>query len=572
MDDLQQQFGFDLMGEELDRVSSINGQVLLARYSQFFDDYVAFTQTQQYKELYRNATQVADSLSGYVSEEFDDRSRTMIALKEKLDYLRDYQDSVVAELDGITYELRTHSRALVDSVRILVAGLQEEVLLRKLRAEGKITGLQRILLATKDFSIGNTRLADVGNTSIGLPIRGINYTYDRGGVSATLVYGSRILSRRNTPREGIAFHDLNKDLTVGQFGLGYQSQESHYQLFVTNSREQGGFARSGTAVAALPRTNRVVTIEGVTGLHKGMSLITSVSHAATRMAGDPASIQGEESSRTNDVSMRAGVEMSMKKFEVSLSAFRTGSTFRSFANPYLYTDYQGVEGIVSAKGLARTIDASLSLAGGFGTTEESKEDFRLHAQGQLAIRLTTASSLLLLISPNIYRYSVTGKEGFSESSIYNLLYQVSTQVFGMPAHLNIGLTNLNQGVSWADSTAVSNDIVGTATGMLMLSEAASLSLDCQHNMTGGSQRAAPQYNYAIKGTHGKKLKIGAGLTYGIYAFEAAPGWGANVDVQLPISQWAIVRASLYYRPQRAFDDRPSTIPQLFSQQSWQATF
>ena len=572
LDQLPSESGFDLVTTELDRLSSVDERLLLARYSQFFDEYVAFTQTNNYQALYHEAIQVADSLRGYVADEFDERSKKLIAIKEQLDRLSAYQDAIIPRLQGMSADLQAHARVVIDSAYQLIEKHRDRVLLHRLRATEQLSGLQRLLLATKNFSLGNTRLANNGNTSIGLPIRGINYSYERNGITATAVYGSRIVSRRFTPREGIAFHDLYKDLRVGQFGLGYQTANSQYELSVISSTERGSQRKEEASTVALPRSNRVISFSGQSAFGPTLSLLTSVSHARTLLKGTNSGTSDDQSSTSSDLDLRAGFELTGHKVTAALTAFRTGSTFRSFANPYLYTDYQGVETTISAAKLWGLLDASFSLAGGFGTTEQSKNDFRLRAQGQFGLQISKSSSVILVVSPNVYRYSVTGKEGLSESSVYNLIYQLNTKAFGQPAYFNIGATNLNQGITWADSTTVSSSLIGTATGAIALGEGSSLSFDAQHSFSNSDPQAGTQYNYGIKATRGKKVNVGLGINYGVYAFERTPSWAGNCDVLLPLAKWATVRLNVYYRPVTGQQDGPTSIPQLFSQQSWQATF
>lgn len=572
LEELKDEFDIDPEREELARLFSVNEDLLLARYSTFFDDYVSFTQTPQYKQLYVEATRVADSLRGYVADEFDDSSLAYIAVKQKLDQLSEYHRSIVSRLQSIPYGLRSRSQSMLDSARLMIDHHRESLLQRKLRATGKLDGLQRLLLATKQFSIGNTRLADNNLTSIGLPIRGINYTYEKNGLSATVVLGKRIVSNRFVPREGIAYHDLYKGFRVGQLSFGYSFGNSTYDLSVTASSEQSNAAANGVKSIPLPRSNRVVTFDGESAIGEHGAMLTSFSHSATRVKGTNAGPADGQPTQTGDLAMRMGFELSSDRFAAALTAFRTGATYRSFANPYLYTDYQGVEGSLSSSGLGGFLDASFSLAGGYGTTDGTEDDFRLRAQGQVNLHFSKSSSLLLIVSPNVYRYTVTGQEGLSESSVYNAMYQLNTTVFGKPVFLNVGGTNLNQGIRWADSTTVSNSFVGTASGVLAFSEGSSLSFDVQHNLGVSDSNGSNQYNYGLKATHGKKVNVGLGLNYGIYAFEATPSWGGNCDIQLALSKWALVRLNVYYRPTTGVHEGPSSIPQLISQQSWQANF
>ena len=112
LDQLRNEYGFDLVTTELDRLSSIDKRLLLARYSEFFDEYVAFTQTDNYQALYHEATQVADSLRGYVADEFDERSKRLIAIKHQLDQLSAYQDAVVPRLKGRSLFLSPSKRLI----------------------------------------------------------------------------------------------------------------------------------------------------------------------------------------------------------------------------------------------------------------------------------------------------------------------------------------------------------------------------------------------------------------------------------------------------------------------------
>ena len=469
-------------------------------------------------------------------------------------------------------DLQVRADVVIDSAYQLIEKHRDRVFLHKLRATEQLSGLQRLLLATKNFSIGNTRLANNGNTSIGLPIRGINYSYEQNGLTATAVYGSRIVSRRFTPREGIAFHDLYNDLRVGQLDLGYQIANSQYELSVINSSEQGNRGEEEESTVALPRSNRVVSFMGQTSFGSTLSLLTSVSHARTSLTRTNPGVADDRSSASSELDLRAGFQLTGTKVTAALTAFRTGSTFRSFANPYLYTDYQGVETTISAAKLWGLLDANFSLAGGFGTTKQSRNDFRLRAQGQFGLQISKRSSVILVVSPNVYRYSVTGKEGLSESSVYNLIYQLTTKAFGQPAYFNVGATNLNQGITWADSTTVSSSLIGTATGAIALGEGNSFSFDAQHSFSNSNPQASTQYNYGIKASHGKKVNVGLGINYGVYAFERTPSWAGNCDVLLLLAKWVTIRLNVYYRPVPGQQDGPTSIPQLFSQQSWQATF
>ena len=577
LDQLRSELDYDPVRQELDRLSQLDPQLLLARYSAYFDDYLAFTRTPEYRTLYEEATQVADSLRGYVADEFDARSRRLIEIKGKLDELGQYRNSITPYVQQASHEVRTRARQIIDSSRQVIQNFEDQLLLRKARALERFSGFERILLATKNFSIGNTRLPVDGETSIGLPIRGINYTYERGGLAATIVYGSRIISRRFTPREGIAFHDLHKDMKLGQFTLNYAGARSQYSLAVLSGEEQQGLGQGQlgqTSAPTVPLKNRVITFRGETAVAKHATLVTSVSHAttATGTLRTP-STDDKEFSETNKMSLRAGFALDSKHLTTSLTAFRTGAAFRTFANPYLYTDYQGIEMTLAGTALGGVVNANLSFAGGFGTTAATKENFRIRAQGQLDIRLSKANSLLLIAAPNMYRYTVTGEEGFTSSSVYNLLYRLQTKAFGQPAYLHLGGTNLNQGVTWADTTTVINNLVGTVAGVLAFTPKTSLSLDGQYQFNRSAESATgPQYNAGIKMTYGAKAQVGLGINYGIFTTEVSPAFGATLDVFLPLTKWASLRFDIFYRPTNYQQEDPTTIPQLYSQQSWQTIF
>jgi hypothetical protein len=602
LDRLASRTNYDPVARVVEELSQTNPRIQGARQVNFLEQYRTLVRSPDYRRMYREAQQVADSLRGFVSSEFDTRSRMLIERKARLDSLGDHYGVVLERVRALDPELRRRGTAVLDSLRRDLEGRREELLLRHLREEGrlrdkaneKVSGLKRLLLNARRFSIGNTRLPDDGLTSIGLPIRGLHYAYEREGLSVDLSLGSRIQSRRITPREGLAFHDLHRGFRVGRLAVGYTTNRSQIELAVLAGSQQrqreSEVARRGRAGVGLPTPNRTVTLQGQTGLSERLKLVTTISHASqvTGTGGVPGSVPALlDSAATHTgagtvpaLAVEAGLRWNAQPLDVTATAFRMGSAYRTLANPYLYTDYQGLELEVTTRRLARVVQASFSLAGGRGTTIATRNNVRLRMLGSLAAFPTSTTTLQLVVSPNVYRYQVTGQEGLVESSIFQFSLNQLGQLASRPLRFYLGASNLQQGMTWADSTTASATVVLTGDISLSLSESITFAANGQQQLAAGHEKQTTaaggfRYNYGGKIVLGRSYRIGLGVRYGRLVGAERGGWGGECDLTLPLTPWAVVRASLFYRPAAdtspAAGTAPLTIPSILSQQSWQGS-
>ena len=576
---LQRDLGKDFPVPERDmlgRMSELDPDLLAAQQVTLLNEYLTLTNSPGYTALYKEATQVADSLAGYDPVEFDDRSKQLIALKQRLTQLEGYYQTVLPRVQGAAYALRQQADNVVRSAERSIDEEKERYVLAALRASDGLSGLQKLLLLSKQFSIGTTQLGDDGNTTVGLPIRGINYAFEQGVFSAEVQYGKRIASRRFVPREGIPFHDLARNFRFGRVAIGVGREErSRYEFSILDGRETTDQIVGTQAGSALPRRNRVITFTGQTRIREAFFLKSLVSYSETRLiggsvAGDGSTLAGQTAPQLN---VRAGAGFTLGSITSELAVFRTGAAYTTFANPYLYTDYQGLEASLLATNLGNRLTARFTLAGGFGTDPTTRRNVRIRAQGQLQYRINAFNSLLLVVSPNVYRYEVTGQEGLSESSIYQLSYQHTGELFGRPSYLSLGGTNLNQGLQWTDTTTTSQTVMVTGNGQLELGRYLAVGIDLLQSFAGDSSgESGRDWSYGLLATVPTKVRISSGIRYDRYRYETAPAWGGNVEVSFPLTKFATVQLNIFYRPAREAPDSPITTSQLFSQQSWQASF
>ena len=577
LDQLERELGSDFpdpTGEMMGRMSALDPKLLAARQVAFLDEYLRLKNTPGYASLYKDATYVADSLAGYDPIEFDDRSKELVEVKRKLTQLDNYYRRVLPQVQSVDFEERQEAGPLISSVRETIGEEREKYVKEALRRSDKLSGFQKMLLLTKRFSLGNTHLANDGSTTVGLPIRGINYAYERGLVSAEIQYGKRIASRRFVPRDGIPFHDLVGAAKFGRLAIGVgHRKKSFYEFSLLTGQENSQAGSSRLPSTVLPRRNRVVTLAGQTHLGEALTVNSLISHADTRQAGAlPDSASGDAAASVSHLNLRVGGSLSLPSMEIEVAAFRTGADYLSLANPYLYTDYQGLEASVLANNLGDKLTARFSIAVGFGTEAATSDNIRLRARGQLRYRINPHNALLLIVSPNVYRYEVTGKEGLSESSIYQLSYQKMGDLFDKPGFLSLGVTNLNQGLTWTDTTTSSRSILLTGNAQLELSDHFVLGLDILQSFSDLTD-GARDWAYGITATVPAKVRFTTALRYDQYRYEAAPAFGANLEIGFPLGRLATVQVSVFYRPVRqSEDDQPSGISELFSQQSWEARF
>lgn len=560
---LQRAGNTDLEQAMLDRLSRYDPELLLARKEEFFRRYLKLTQTPAYRDLYTEARHTADSLRGYAADEFDARSKALLAFYERCNQLSSYYDRVLDELQNTAGDPRRRGERRLDSLRQLVAIDPESMLIEQLRKSATLTELQRLALSARRFAVGNVRLPTDGMGSIGLPIRGIDFAYERNGLGVEVQFGHRILSQRFTPRDGIVFHDLNRRARFARLGMGYHGGRHDYTLALTDAVERD-------TSPDLSRRNQVVTLGGRTEVAEILSVTTELSYARTAASREQAAVDA------GDLSWQVGLQLNpVERLRIEVAAFRTGVDYQSFANPYLYTDYQGIETEITATRLVNIFDASFSLAGGIGTTEQTRENFRWRAQGRVRTQISPSSSLLLLFSPNVYRYKVTGREGLSESSIYQFSYQYAPSS-GASAHL--GVTNLNQGLAWADTSTVSRNVVASGQGSLPLGRICSVQTQFQHAFgTGyGDGEPALPFNYGVGiSFSGQRHRVSVGVDYGRFSMNRTATWGGSIDYQANLASWAVLRLNAYLRPLETVDAGTGLTRidhQTYSQQSWLANF
>ncbi|MEM1359308.1 MAG: hypothetical protein AAGF89_13960, partial [Bacteroidota bacterium] len=144
-------------------------------------------------------------------------------------------------------------------------------------------------------------------------------------------------------------------------------------------------------------------------------------------------------------------------------------------------------------------------------------------------------------------------------------------LFGRPGIFSLSGSNLNQGWSWADSTAVSNTVLVTAASQLELSKQFSVGAEGMRALT-QLDAGAGEWYYALSASRKGKVWFSTALRYDKYRFESVPVLGGTIDLMLPIGSTLNLRLNAYYRPESK-GELPSTNPaQFFSQQSLEAIF
>ncbi|MBB4077977.1 hypothetical protein GGR28_000578 [Lewinella aquimaris] len=561
----------------LKRSTNLDPSVLSAYKYECLRSYLDFVNSESYRSIYVEATHVADSLKGYVEDEFDPASLELVRKKRLLDSLSRFYDGIWEEVSSLPAAQRMHGKHLLDSLRRFIPNEDPvEATRRKLSERGELTGWRRFLLATKDFSVGNTRLPYDGSTSIGLPIRGLSYAYDKGGITADIQIGKRVASRRFVPRDGIAYHDFLRDFMVGRIAVGYHFNNlGNYKLSILSAREtRRQDPKDSSRRLSIPKKNRVLTFYGSTPFGEKFGLVSEISHSQSRDGNTsllPDVVEGEDLAA--EISASAGLSYETEFIRAEISGFRTGFAYQSLANPYLYNDYQGLEANLKITSPRGSLDGSFSLAGGYGTTPATLNQFRLRAQGQIRLSVAQNGHLLAMASPNLYRYEVTGQEGLTESSIFQLIYNQIGYINNHPWDIQAGITNLNQGITWADSTSASTNLVGTLSGTLAVSEALSFSTDVQQTILYDATRPLDnRFTYALNASLGKNRRVGGGIRYGTLFYSNVPSWSGELDITVAIGKWASAHLSFLYQPGQDTSQSEYSAPSIVSQQNWFSKF
>lgn len=605
LEDLQRKSQIDPFDNLLDGLTIGDPSLLLARQEIFLRKYLRFTKEEIFREVHVEARRVADSLEGYYVPALDEKDRRYIELDRRIRRLRIGYQQVFANIETAAPSLLTEGKSQLDSITgLLSSSASEDYLLAQLHNHiadnPAYTTLQKLAIFARRFSVGNTNLPDVGHNGVALPIRGIDFAYERNGFGVEAQIGVRVMSNRFTPRDGFVYHDTQRGMRFARIGLNYSDRADriHLAFSLTDGAERNANRRNAAEVpmaqATSPeplRRNQVLRLHNVNQLTEALHIDAEFSYAQVSPRGSPISFKSDNSglNTTADTEFRAGVGFQPgENISFSMSGFYTGVNFQNFANPYQYTDFQGVEVEVQCKGLAQIFDASFSLAGGAGTTEISKSDYRWRAQGQISAQVSSSSSMILIVSPNVYRYSVTGREGLSESSIYQFLYNYVGRKSG--TNVQLGITNFEQGLTWADSSSATKSLVLTGNALVPLSPKVSINLRGQQtlgkektpqfgdpNNQGVDNRSTGTFFYgagARMGFGNHQMEIGA--DYGRFGLLDEVGLGANLSYACSLGRWANLRLTAFVRPgiksTTGGDPQPNTPNQLFSQQSWSASF
>lgn len=549
-----------------------------AKAEVLFNDYLSTLNNLDYLKYSEDILRQSDSIRQlnvvrYTNEQ--DKILKQADLLRQVDiYYRKLLDRVKEHPD----QFHGDAREVIDSFRRASAYALDLNAGEQILKHPDVTGVRKILLRTKTLALGNTRLPNDDFVSAGLPIKGVNYVYDATRFGFSIQHGKRITSSHFTPQDGVPYHDLDDDFRLSQLALRFGNVEgSHYKIASLIARESG--IKTGRGQPAFPRKNQVFTFSGVTTLNGRFLLTTSASQAFTQLGAygaiSPAIDDGGEGS-FNQLAVRAGLKYTGKEVDLDIVAFRTGANFRSFANPYLYSDYEGVECNLSAGLFNNRLYGKFSLALGGGTTSVTKDNVRWRAQGFLRYQINKRGMLSVLVSPNVYRYQVTGRESFTESSIYQLNYQQSFRVNSKELVASFGVTNLDQGWSWADSTQVEKAIILRGTNQLGLTKKISLAVDGGYRVSGADTEReggnGKEWYVAFAPSIRGKIHFSASIRRDKYRFEPIPAWGGQFNWQMPIGKIGTLSINMFYRPARQQSATQSTVRQLQSQQHLFAKF
>ena len=529
-----------IKAEAMDRYAAASDRFSAAREILQFEELLDLMTSEGYRRLHEKVAAVQDSTIQHTQSATDSLTLGQgMEAKRRIAAAHTLYDSLGAKVQGYSTELRREARQIVDSVAHQYAKYRDDDLIKD-RLNTSSAGLvDKLLLLSKSIRLGNTRMGTDRELSIGLPIRGFAYTYAYRNTQVEVEHGKRILSMRLTPREGVVYHDRQRGMRLTRVAVTRGSEEtSQYTGQVIIAKEAPG------ASTANRRTNHVYALSSNTKIRSGLSLILSGAYARSVLvtSGDlPAQSMSEDLNRNTTGSV--GLNWRAKNVDVAIEAFRRGSLFRSAANPYLLIDLEGFASTTRLNLWKGRLTANLRTQLGRGTNALTKNNTRIAIQGQLRLRTGRRSSVGALFAPNQYRYSVTGREGFSDVSIYRLDYQYT----GERSQFSGLVTNLNQGLSWNDTTTVNKTVNLQLNAAHRFGEVVSVQLASLHVV----QPKRPLYPVSWWNTLSILLqsKVRSRLSGTLERLPNIDGVvpGAAIDVELPLGNFGVARFNVFYR-------------------------
>ncbi|MFT6128715.1 MAG: hypothetical protein ACJATN_000428 [Neolewinella sp.] len=555
--------------DRLQKLKELDPRVKGAAQVLLFEEYLSTLNSNAYQEVFLQLNAARDTSLTYVMEEWNTADSLLFSRKSKVEEFNAEYQVLLQQVSGLPASVRHKARHIIDSCQT-VLGQSQEAYFRKrlLRAPG--TGLlKKLLLLSSGFSVGNTRLGDNDIASAGLPIRGVSYAYAHNGVAFEFQHGKRLLSDRFTPQDGFVYHDQQRGMRFSQIAFSWQPDpKSNYSVVGLEGREA---PENGQGVnASFPRTNRVLGLSGKTRITNAFSLLTDAFYSTTllngRTVGDASSV---EKNPINQTALNLGGTLRWKSLDLELGLFHRGADFVSFANPYLFSDYRGIQSRVRLNGWAGRLTGDFQFSVGQGTLTETKDNVRIQARGYARMGLTKSTFLSLMAAPNVYRYEISGKEGFSESTIYRADLQHNGKIGAKRFSANFSLTNLDQGWAWSDTTQVTSAVILRGNGRLEITKTSSVTADGQRALSPNPDNE--EWYCSLGFSNESKLRFSATFRYDKYRFETIPAPGGSIELFVPFGHSLNARFNIYFRATSG-QVNDTTVPDFFSHQSWESRF
>ncbi len=476
----------------------------------------------------------ADSLRLLGQDQLTREARELIAVDSLVSRFTHRYDTLLARVQNLTPQQLRELRAVGREGAAATRRAAEDSLIHRITEESLI---QRLLVFTQHLEVGNTQLGNDGVLSIGLPIRGVSLQYGSEAYSTEVQIGQQLRSHRVTPQLGDAFHDRNAGITFMRGlvrRLGPAGAE--YELGGIRAQDRRGAGRG------FRRTNEVGHLSFVLPIRSGLHLTGGASYAGVR--GATARVQ-EDFRRVGDpFGARIGVRFAQRRSLVELSLLRRGSQYQSFANPYLLRGIQGVRFAWKGSAFKGKLSARVQMELGSPLERENARRVRINGHGFVRYQVSPQSSFTALISPNIYRIAVREEDQTVESNILRAGYNFTNQRL----QVDVSVTNLQSGFTWADSTEAGNDLVSTGMVNLRLSDEVHVAFAGQQQIGGWSTQARARYQYQLSVSRRSGRMHGRlGLLRLRQYAQRSGGWGINVNLGWRIGRSTNVELQLYYR-------------------------
>jgi len=530
----------------LKKLGSINPRVSGAIESLTFDRYLEVINSKVYAAAYKTVMAKTDSLVTRPLANLNESEKALLKQRKQLEDFTEKYRQLLHATSRQPAKVRMRAQAIVDSCLASIKQINEERIRQSVIKNGETSFVQKLLLLSEGFTLGNTRLAVDETISAGLPIRGVDYIYNHNLLRISFRHGRRIRSDRFLPSQGIAYHDRLGNMRLTQGALEIERNNgSKYKLTGLIATELPEVSQGSGA--HLLRTNQVMGIHSITSCSKRVALLADVHHATTTKRGLlPTQDNLEVNGPLQQLSIKLGANFNLPQGALQMGVFYRGENFTSFANPYLITDFKGAFARFNVELFDNFLYGDFSLELGNGTQDATSDNTRIQARGALRANLTPKLTAAVMVSPNTYRYEVSNQQGFSENSIYRAEVIYRAQIKRQAMVANVSLTNLDMGWTWNDSTTVTKSALLRASLTVPTTDRIAITADGQWSINSTENK---EWFHALTVSYGTRARLQLGLRYDKYRNEAQGAFAGTLNAFLPLGKHITLNANLYYRPQ-----------------------